>query len=194
MYFSPINSFTDEQVTPDETLAFRRVFQNVAEITGRPPSNLVQLKKFLTMQDKTELPVTRYCGLGTDHFYVIDPQRDIYQCYEDAGHAETRIGSFADGAVKMLPVKKSYAKRHLLNLPECLRCSMALFCGGGCPAEARNTAGSIFKPCCHQNKEFIAQTLRAFFLKQARESAASPVDSKVSVHPSTRARKRKEKK
>lgn len=193
VYFSAINSFTDDQVTPDETLAFRRVFQNVAKITGRPPSSLDHLNKFLTMQDKTELPVTRFCGLGTDHFYVIDPRRDIYQCYEDAGHSETRIGTFADGAVKMLPARKSYVKRHLLNLPECLRCSMALLCGGGCPAEARTTTGSIFKPYCHQNKEFIAQTLRALFLKQASESTASPVDSIVSAHPSTRARNKKEK-
>ncbi len=193
LYFSPINSYTDEQTTPEEIQSFRRVFHYVAERTGRPPSNLIQLKKFLAMQGKTELPNIRYCGLGTGNFYMIDPMRDIYQCYEDTGHSASRIGSFAKGKVKMRQILKSYRKRHLINVPECLRCPIALLCGGGCPVEARQATGSLFKPYCHQNKEFIAQTLKALYLKQIREQAKEQQQDTPSARTSKPARKQKEK-
>ncbi len=193
LYFSPINSYTDEETTPEEIQSFRRLFQLVAEKTGRPPSNLIQLKKFLAMQGKTELPNIRYCGLGTGNFYMVDPLRDIYQCYEDTGHSASRVGSFANGRVEMRPVLKSYQKRHLINVPECLRCPIALLCGGGCPVEARHATGSLFKPYCHQNKEFIAQTLKALYLKQIRDQGTERQPGMTSARTSKPARDRKEK-
>jgi len=62
-------------------------------------------------------------------------------------------------------LKEKYSRRNLLNVPECLKCSAALYCGGGCPCHARIHKGSIFKSYCHQNKEFAAQTLKAFYLE-----------------------------
>ncbi|MEI8373479.1 MAG: SPASM domain-containing protein [Planctomycetota bacterium] len=170
VYFSPINTFTSEQLSPGDLEVFRRMFQDVAAKASRPPSNFLFMNKFLKMQGKKVLPIARFCGLGSERFFVIDPLQDIYQCYEEAGHRERRIGSFAGGKLRFFALKKKYAKRQLLSLPECLRCSMALFCGGGCPVLAKNAEGSIFKPYCHQNKEFIGQTLKAFFLGKAVET------------------------
>ena len=170
VYFAPINTFTSEKNSPADFDIFCRTFQEVAVKTNRPPSNLDFMNKFLEMQTKRMLPKVRYCGLGSDIFYVVDPLGDIYQCYEEAGHKDRRIGTFSNGKVKFLALKEMYSKRHLLNLPECIRCSTALFCGGGCPCHARIHNGSIFKSYCHQNREFIAQTLKAFFLKQEVKS------------------------
>lgn len=130
------------------------------------------MSAFLKMQNEKVLPITSFCGLGSERFYVVDPLRDIYQCYEEAGHKQRRVGTFAGGTLKFFALKKRYARRHLGNLPECLRCSVALFCGGGCPALARHAKGSIFQAYCHQNKEFIGQTLKAFFLRKAVETGA----------------------
>ena len=167
VYFSPINSFTEEQLSPQDLQIFRRMFQDVAAKESRPPSSFLFMDKFLKMQGKKLLPMTTFCGLGSERFFVLDSLGDIYQCYEEAGHRKRRIGTISRGNVKLFSSKKRYTRRQLKNLPECMRCSMALFCGGGCPILARNSQGSMFKPYCHQNKEFIRQTLKAFFLQQS---------------------------
>ena len=166
VYFSPINTFDSEQNSPAEAALFGGLFQEVASKTNRPPSNLDFMSRFLDMQEKKILPKVRFCGAGGDNFYIVDPLGDIYGCYEEAGHRDRRIGSFSNGKLQFRALKESYSKRHLLHLPECIRCSAALFCGGGCPSEARLQKGTIFTSHCHQNKEFIAQTLKAFFLRK----------------------------
>ena len=170
VYFSPINNFTSDQLSAGDLEVFRRMFQHVAAKSGRPPSSLLFMNQFLQMQAKKVLPITSFCGLGSERFFVVDPLQDIYQCYEEAGHRDRRIGSFSGGKLRFFALKKKYASRQLPRQPECLRCSAALYCGGGCPALARSAKGSIFKPYCHQNKEFIGQTLKAFFLRKAVES------------------------
>jgi uncharacterized protein len=166
VYFSPINTFDSDQNSPAEAALFADLFQSVAAKTNRPPSNLDFLSSFLDMQEKKILPKVRFCGTGGDNFQIVDSLGDIYGCYEEAGHRGRRIGSFIKGKIHYRPLKASYARRHLLNLPECLSCSAALFCGGGCLSEARLQKGTIFTSHCHQNKEFIAQTLKAFFLRK----------------------------
>lgn len=173
VYFAPLNEFTSDQLAGEELETFRRTFQFVAKRTGRPPHNRRFIEGFLKMQGKKELPSMRYCGLGTDSIFTIDPSGGIYQCYDEAGDADRIVGTFANGAIEFVGLKQEYAQRTLLNIPECLDCSLALFCGGGCPMRARKCGGSIFKPFCHQSKEFIHQTLKAYYLLNA---AATLVD------------------
>lgn len=171
VYFSPINTYLSSQNSSEEFARFCQLFQDVASKTRRPPSQFMHLKKFVEMETQKILPKVRYCGLGGTEFFVIDPFGDIYQCYEEAGHPRRRIGKLDQGQITYFPLKKSYEKRAMLNLPECLRCPLALFCGGGCPIQAKSTKGSIFKAHCHQNKDFIHQTLRALILQ--KQTAAS---------------------
>jgi uncharacterized protein len=171
VYFSPINTFSSDQYSPAQSEMFGQIFQEVSSKTNRPPSNLTFMDKFLAMQTEKVIPKVKFCGTGRDNFYVVDPLGDIYGCYEEAGHKDRRIGSCSGDKVTFRRLKETYSKRHLLNLPECLRCSAALFCGGGCPCEARLQNGSIFESFCHQNKAFIGQTLKAYYLlrRQAPE-------------------------
>lgn len=164
VYFTPINAFGSEKNSPAEADMFGRLFQEVAAKTNRPPSNLEFMSGFLDMETKKILPKVRFCGAGGDSFLIVDPLGDIYGCYEEAGHRDRRIGSLSNGKVRFRKLKEMYSRRHLLNLPECIRCSAALFCGGGCPSEARMEKGSMFNSFCHQNKAFLGQTLKAFFL------------------------------
>jgi uncharacterized protein len=173
VYFQPLNDFTMDKYTPEDLEIFRRTFQLIAAKTGRPPSHLMHLNGFLEMQQEKELPTIRYCGLGSAGFWVVDPLGDIYQCYDESGCRDRRVGTFFEGRLECFPLKEEYTGRQLLNLPECVQCSVSLFCGGGCPVRARSTVGSIFKPYCQQNKEFVAQTLKAFFLRNAAKNAAN---------------------
>lgn len=184
VYFQPLNDFTMEQQTPEDLEIFRRVFQYIASRTGRPPSHLMFINGFLEMQKEKHLPTTRYCGLGSRAFYVVDPFGDIYQCYDEAGCKDRRVGSFVNGELKYFALKEKYGRRQLINIPECLKCSVALYCGGGCPVRARTTAGSIFRPYCQQNKEFVAQTVKAFFVRNtARKNQQQSASWRVSQKP-----------
>lgn len=166
VYFSPINAFNSEQNTQEDFDIFCRTFQTVAARTSFPPSSFGYMNSFLEMQKEKVLPKVRFCGLGGESFYIVDPLGDIYACYEEAGHRDRRIGALDNGKVRFCRLRDTYSRRHLLRLPECVRCPAALFCGGGCPNQARIQNGSIFKSSCHQNREFIAQTLKAFFLRK----------------------------
>jgi uncharacterized protein len=173
VYFAPINTFHTEHCSPEDRDTFNTVFQKVASQTNRPPSlNLDFLNDILELKNKKFLPKVRFCSLGTDNLRIVDPLGDIYDCYEEAGHKDRRIGTLSEGDVKYFPLKKTYAARHLLNIPECLGCSMAFFCGGGCPNQARVQKGSLFQPYCLQNKEYIAQTLKAYYLGRRRRADA----------------------
>jgi uncharacterized protein len=168
LYFAPLSDFTN--CSNEDTSEFRHIFTDVSRKTGTPPSSgLSFLRHLIEMQEERILPKTHFCAAGSDTHRVIDPLGDIYDCYEDAGNRERRIGSASNGRLIFFPSKQIYADRHILNIPECLRCSLALFCGGGCPARARAQTGSIFKPYCHQNKEAIAETLRAYFIARKTE-------------------------
>jgi len=172
IYFSPLNDYGADQQLPEDVEIFQRIFQHVAKQSGRPPSHLMYMNSFLTMQGKKDLPTVRYCGLGNGSFFAVDPLGDIYECYDEAGDTSRRVAKFSNGQLEYFALKDEYARRTLDHLPECLDCSLSIFCGGGCPVRARETRGSIFEPYCQQNKEFIRQTLKAFYLRQAAEAAA----------------------
>jgi uncharacterized protein len=163
LYFAPLGDF---QVCSQPDLDdFRSLFQSVgARLNVPPSSNLSFLKGFIDMQHEKILPKTAFCSVGSDTVRIIDPLGDVYACYEDAGNRRRRIGTITNGKPRFFGLRKSYAERYLLNIPKCLRCSVALLCGGGCPARARTHTGSIFKPYCHQVRAFIEETLKYYFL------------------------------
>jgi uncharacterized protein len=169
LYFAALNDFT--HCSKEDVSEFRNIFENVSQKTGNPPSSGLNFLKYLVeMQEEKFLPKTHFCGAGTDTVRIVDPLGDIYDCYEDAGNPERRIGAIADGKLRFFPAQQTYSDRHILNIPECLECSLALFCGGGCPAKARAQTGSIFKPYCHQIKEAIAETLKAYVVARKTET------------------------
>jgi uncharacterized protein len=166
IYFAPLNDF--QKCSKEDRRIFKQIFENVSKKIDTPPApSLSFLKDLIEMQEWKILPAIRFCSLGNDTFRMIDSLGDIYDCYEELGDRKRRIGTFAaNDKLTFYPLKKTYSNRHILNIPECLKCSLALFCGGGCAIRARLQTGSMFKPYCHQNKEFIAETLKAYFLSQ----------------------------
>lgn len=163
-YFAPINTFHSDSMSAMDLEIFRRTFQKVAALTRRPPSlNLDFLADILDMQSKNFLPKVRFCSLGNGNNFIVDPLGDIYDCYEEAGHLERRVGTLSDGMLHHFPLKETYATRHILNIPECLQCPVVLLCGGGCPTQARIQNGSLLSPYCLQNREYLAQTIKAYY-------------------------------
>lgn len=162
-YFTPINSFGG--MSPSYSKQFSELFQYVALRQKSPPSafarNLARIMDANAMKSRLK---TRFCSAGAGLLRVVDSLGDVYDCYEEAGNKSRRIAVLAEGGVRYFKLRDTYERRHILNMPECLKCSIALYCGGGCMCQARLQRGSIFKSFCLQNKQFVGQTLKAYFL------------------------------
>ncbi len=174
-YFAPISSFDGRDVSLTYFEPFSELFHHVAFRQNSPPSMFASsLDGMMDATATRTMLKSRYCTAGADALYVVDPCGDVYDCYEEAGNKARRIAVLAGGAVKYFRTRDTYKRRRILNMPECLKCSIALYCGGGCPNQARLQNGSVFTPFCEKNKEFVGQTLKAYFLlKKAGKARAA---------------------
>jgi uncharacterized protein len=175
-YFAPINSFDGSDVSVTYFEPFSEIFQYVAMRQKAPPSTFARgLSGIMDATVMRTVLRSRYCAAGAGLLRVVDPRGDIYDCFEEAGNKARRIGALSDGEIRYFKLNGSYRRRHILNMPECLKCSIALYCGGGCPNQARLRNGSLFKPFCQLSREFVGETLKAYFLlKQAGGTGPAP--------------------
>jgi len=117
---------------------------------------------------------TSFCMSHKPNSFIVDPELNVYNCFADVGHPEYKTGSFASSEWHIGdPVAKS--KGTIFN-PECVGCSIALFCGGGCSSNnlgecsgACNTSGcqskldafkSTFAAVLEDNRELIVKQTR----------------------------------
>lgn len=165
VYFAPVHSFHTRDVSPSDFDLFADLFEYVALKQKKPPvQNFDYLERVMNAKTVRNWVQPRYCAVSTGAHYAVDPFGDLYECLEEAGDKEKRIGTLAEGEIEYFALKDVYRGKYLANMPECLKCSIALFCGGGCISRTRTQGGAVFNRFCAQNKVFIAQTLKAYFL------------------------------
>ena len=169
IYFAPVHSFHAKDISPPDFDIFSGLFQYVALKQKKPPiQNFDFLEQIMNMKTVKNWFQPRYCAVSAGLHRAVDPFGDIYECLEEAGYKERRIGTLSGGEIEYFKLREVYKKRYLASMPECLECSIALFCGGGCISRTRTQGGSVFKQFCRQNKVFVGETLKAcFLLKQA---------------------------
>lgn len=68
--------------------------------------------------------------------YLLDPQGNIYTCWEAIGKKEQIIGQYNNSPITWTQARAQWFDRHVGNAPNCSRCKYALLCGGGCLAKA----------------------------------------------------------
>ncbi len=172
VYFAPVHSFHTKDMSPSEVDDFSRLFEYVALKQKKIPiQNFDYLERIMNAGTMGNLFQPRYCAVGTGTHYAVDPLGDIYECLEEAGRKEKRIGTLSGGRIDYFELREVYRKMYPANMPECLKCSIALFCAGGCISKTRTQGGLVFEQFCRQNKVFVAQTLRACFLLNQAEKA-----------------------
>lgn len=103
---------------------------------------------------------TACCMQTFQQYLVIDPFGDLYACTEEAGYPEFRVGHITETGVEFFPLRTAYKTRHLENIPDCLRCSVALACGGQCGVQCRMKTGDLFKIQCDDLKEVILTSIK----------------------------------
>ncbi len=174
IYFAPVHSFHARDISPSDFDVFSRLFQHVALKQKHPPiQNFDFLQDIMDVKTARNWSQPRYCAVSTGTHCAVDPLGDMYECLEEAGHRDRRTGTLSGGKIEYFSLRDVYRKRYLASMPECLRCSIALFCGGGCISRARTQDGAVVEQFCRQNKLFVAQTLKAcFLLRQSGRAVA----------------------
>ncbi len=99
---------------------------------------------------------------------VVDAFGDLYACFEEAGYPEYRVGHVSDGGVEFFPLHDKYKTRHIANMDECLRCPVALACGGQCGVKSRAKTGDLFKPYCGNVKKVILESIKLAYQRNQR--------------------------
>jgi uncharacterized protein len=165
IYFAPVHSFHAKDISPSDFDVFSRLFEYVALRQKKAPiQNFDFLEQIMNVKTIKNWSQPRYCAVSAGSHCAVDPLGDIYECLEEAGDKEKRIGTLSGGGIEYFELREVYKNRYLTNMPECLKCSIALFCGGGCISKTRTQGGSVFDQFCMQNKVFVGQTLKANFL------------------------------
>lgn len=116
---------------------------------------------------------TCFCMQTMQRVLVLDPFGDLYACFEEAGYPEHRIGRVSREGVEFFPLRERYKTRSIANMEECMRCSVALSCGGQCGAQCRAKTGDIFKPHCSDIKKVILSGLKLAYEKKRSDPAAA---------------------
>ena len=84
------------------------------------------------------------CGAGSE-YVAITPEGDIYPCHQFVGEQQYLLGNVLQGTLdeaKRLPFHRTPATA----LQKCRDCWAALYCGGGCAANAWHKNGDLNKP------------------------------------------------
>lgn len=173
VYFAPVHSFHAETISPPELELFSRLFQQVAlRQKALPIQNFDHLGQFMEIDSLKEWSQPHYCSVSAGTHYAVDPHGDLYECLEEAGDKDRRCGSLTEGGIECYDLQAAYRQRHLEHRPECLECSIALFCGGGCISQKRTQGGSATQQFCRQNQFFVGQALKACHLRKHQTGRA----------------------
>lgn len=119
----------------------------------------------LSLKAGIGLTHTSFCMQTMQRTLVLDPFGDLYACFEEAGYPEFRVGHVSQNGVEFFPLRDTYKRRHIANMADCLKCPVALACGGQCGARCRAKTGDLFKPHCGDIKQVILEGLKLAYLK-----------------------------
>jgi uncharacterized protein len=88
--------------------------------------------KSCVMADESPSPTFWRCEAVLGQV-VFEPNGDVYSCFEAAGNARAKIGTF-DPAFELLSGPgQEWANLDSINSPHCAGCRFAFVCAGGCP-------------------------------------------------------------
>ncbi|MFA6093644.1 MAG: radical SAM protein [Elusimicrobiota bacterium] len=128
------------------------------------------MKYLYNLEKGLGLSTTCFCMQTTQNALIVDPFKDIYACFEEAGYPEFRMGSIGEGGVEFFPLRETYMKRHVANMEDCTACSVALACGGQCGVRCRMKTGDLFKPHCADFKEVVLNAVKHAYLKRQKQT------------------------
>ena len=144
-----------------------------------------EMSYLFSLEKGLGLTHTSFCMQTMQRTLVVDPFGDLYACFEEAGYPEYRVGRVSRRGVEFFPLHDIYKRRHLANMEECLKCPVALTCGGQCGVRCRAKTGDLFKPHCQDIKQVILNGLKLAYQKKQRQDEDKTHAPQVEPFPST---------
>lgn len=112
---------------------------------------------------------TSYCSAHTG-MTIFDPYGDLYTCWELVGKANNKIGTYYPEIKYNDEIVEQWNARYVANLPDCLNCKYALFCGGGCAAQAINSTDNINNSFCDGFQLMFHDAVKNYFVNKKPNS------------------------
>lgn len=75
---------------------------------------------------------TGRCSATAEHSYIIDPQGNLYKCWNDIGKEQYCVGNVKDGLNNNRLIATYVIGSDKYSDPECLKCKLFPICDGGC--------------------------------------------------------------
>ena len=107
-----------------------------------------------------------YCGLNCDNNLTIEPNGDVYKCWEHVGEIDHKIGSVGEnGQLKNLSYNfYKWITRNPLNIEECRKCVYLPACGGGCGAVSYNKEQKYEASGCFKIKGTVEEEVKNYIM------------------------------
>ncbi len=105
------------------------------------------------------------CSAISDNFLAVDPKGDIYKCIAAPNYTEHRLGTLDENGDLIIMNYEAYCAwtlRDPLLIEECVKCTFAPMCAGGCALSAYAKHGSITSPGCEG--EELGEIMRVFIM------------------------------
>ena len=114
----------------------------------------MSVSKYLFEQGKLPPPLFDACpGCKTE--WAFDYTGKIYSCTANVGKEGEELGTFYPEVRINWDAVNEWQNRDILSVAGCRNCNLALACGGGCAAVAKNNRGNILSPDCRPVKELL---------------------------------------
>jgi len=116
-----------------------------------------------------------FCGSLRESYYTIDPEGNLFKCWEHVGIEEHKMGIIQEnGIVKSIsPRYFEWMSRDALEIQECRECKLLPACGGGCAAIAYAKEGTYKASGCFRIKYLIEEQLKLYLESKYPEKFAS---------------------
>lgn len=120
-------------------------------------------------------PTRPTCGANCVNSYVVDPDGDLYKCWEEIGRKEFSVGNLLQAPDKVRRMREiRYLTWQAFDFPKCLACKALPLCMAGCSYRAIFVNAN--QPDCITEKHIeqaVKQRFRAEKSKQAGEVASN---------------------
>lgn len=106
-----------------------------------------------------------YCGLNNDNNFTIEPNGDVYKCWEHTGIETHKIGSLnEEGNIDNISFAYyDWMTKNPLEIEACSKCVYLPACGGGCSSKSFNDTGEYAREGCHKIKGVIEEQVLSWF-------------------------------
>ncbi|QDX93400.1 radical SAM protein [Brevibacillus laterosporus] len=99
------------------------------------------------------MPSLFYCEASGGSFYVFAPDGNIYPCNQIIADPSWAIGTYDSEFYINQEAADLWHGRDVSNMPQCMECSVAFLCSGGCPVMANRKYGSPMASYCGTSKK-----------------------------------------